>query len=287
MFHFGVDLLHSTTEPQHDLPSLASSKGEMASSFSWTSFFKSPTPSTLCFSDLTLAKLNQVKLLCKTDFCITKFYFVWYIQQFIVADTTFSVPRSSSYTNQVSDCHSNLVTTPSSSIDLYFESVPYLSLSFLCRICLILDKLKIEMIKTHCIMLVRMGSIPMEKTCIMLLTMGIISLWRISMEMISTLTTSTSLVVPIRAYKRLSIVAIQSSKIYHAFSNYVKTTFNNGLNLMEVDWGGNIDFNYTSTKKHGPSLMEVDWGGIIDPNHTSSGCMLKQVDSGGNSESMI
>ena len=40
MFYFGVDLLHSNTEPQHDLPSLASPKGEMASSFSWTSFFK-------------------------------------------------------------------------------------------------------------------------------------------------------------------------------------------------------------------------------------------------------
>ena len=50
---------------------------------------------------------------------------------------------------------------------------------------------------------------------------------------------------------------------------------------MEVDWGGNIDFNYTSTTKHGPSLMEVDWGGNIDPNHTSSGCMLMQVDWGG------
>ena len=32
MFHFGIDLLHSTTKPQHDLPSLASPKGEMASS---------------------------------------------------------------------------------------------------------------------------------------------------------------------------------------------------------------------------------------------------------------
>ena len=37
MFHSGVDFLYSTTEPQHDLPSLASPKGEMASSFSWTS----------------------------------------------------------------------------------------------------------------------------------------------------------------------------------------------------------------------------------------------------------
>ena len=33
---------------------------------------KSPTASTLCFGDPTLAKLNQVKLLCETDFCITK-----------------------------------------------------------------------------------------------------------------------------------------------------------------------------------------------------------------------
>ena len=79
----------------------------------------------------------------------------------------------------------------------------------------------------------------------------------------------------------------QSSKIYHAFSNYVKTTFNNGLNLMEVDWGGNIDSNYTSTTKHGPSLIEVDWGGNIDPNYTSSGSMLMQVDWGGTLESTI
>ena len=96
----------------------------------------------------------------------------------------------------------------------------------------------------------------------------------------------------------------QPSKVYHAFTNYVEKTFNNGLNLseidlihlnrettnhgsnlMEVDWGGNIDSNYTSTTNHGPSLMEVDWGGNIDPNYTSSGCMLMQVDWEENSES--
>ena len=44
----------------------------MATSFSWTSLFKSPTSSTLCFGDPTLAKLDQVKLLCDTDFGITK-----------------------------------------------------------------------------------------------------------------------------------------------------------------------------------------------------------------------
>ena len=125
IFHFGVDLLYSTTEPQYDLASLASPKWEMASSFSWTSILKSPTSSTLCFCDSTLAKLNQVKL-CETEFCITKFYFVWYTQQLIVADTNFSLPRSSSYTHQVSNCPSNLVTTPSSSIDLISKSVPHL-----------------------------------------------------------------------------------------------------------------------------------------------------------------
>ena len=56
MFHFGVDLLHSTTE--HDLPSLASPKGEMERFFSWTNLFKSPTS----IGDPALAKLDQVKL---------------------------------------------------------------------------------------------------------------------------------------------------------------------------------------------------------------------------------
>ena len=72
---------------------------------------------------------------------------VWYTQQLIVADTTFSVPRSSSYTHQVSNCHSNLVTTPTSSIDLTSKSVHSISLPFLCRIFLFLGKLKIEMTK--------------------------------------------------------------------------------------------------------------------------------------------
>ena len=83
----------------------------------------------------------------KHYFWSSKFYFVWYTQQLIAADTTLSVPRSSSYTPQVSDCHSNLVTTPSSSIDLTSQSVPHSSLPFLCTIFLILDKLKIEMTK--------------------------------------------------------------------------------------------------------------------------------------------
>ena len=54
------------------------------------------------------------------------------------------------------------------------------------------------------------GEIHMEKTCIMLVRMGSIPVWRISMVIISTHITSKSLVVPIRAYKRLNIFAILS-----------------------------------------------------------------------------
>ena len=38
----------------------------MKGSLSWTSPFKSPTSSTLCFGKPTLGKLNQVKLLCSS-----------------------------------------------------------------------------------------------------------------------------------------------------------------------------------------------------------------------------
>ena len=40
MFHFGFDFLHSTQDTQHDLSCLASPKGEMTSSFSWTKFYQ-------------------------------------------------------------------------------------------------------------------------------------------------------------------------------------------------------------------------------------------------------
>ena len=108
--------------PKHDLSSLAPPKGEMKSSFSWTS-------STLCFGEPTLGKLTQVKLLCsitsrslweptlaksnqETELCITK-----HIPLCDSAGHTgipFPTPRSSSETNRVSNSHSSLVTTPSS-----------------------------------------------------------------------------------------------------------------------------------------------------------------------------
>ena len=71
-----------------DLSSLIPPKGEMESSFSWTCPFKSPTPSTLCFGEPTLGKLNQ-----ETDFYMTK-----------------HMPKPSSGANRVSVSHSSLVT---------------------------------------------------------------------------------------------------------------------------------------------------------------------------------
>ena len=108
-----------------DISSLAPPKGEMESSFSWTYPFKSPTSSTLCFGEPTLRKLNQIKLLCNPissilcDFTLgklnqeTEFYITQHTP-LVHTGTPFSMPKSSSGTNRVSDCHSSLVTTSSS-----------------------------------------------------------------------------------------------------------------------------------------------------------------------------
>ena len=122
MFHFGVFSHSFTKEPQHDFTSLASPKGEMESPFCWNSFLKSLRSSTLFFGEPTLAKLNQeptlskinqVKLLCETESYITKSSSISYTQQHIGA------------AHRVSIFHSNLVTTPSSSIDLTSQLVPH------------------------------------------------------------------------------------------------------------------------------------------------------------------
>ena len=122
MLHFGVVSHSFTKEPQHDFISLASPKGEMESPFSWNSFLKSPRSITLCFGEPTLAKpnqeptlvkINQVKLLCETESYITRSSSIWYTLQHIGA------------AHQVYVFHSNLVTTPSSSIDLTSQLVPH------------------------------------------------------------------------------------------------------------------------------------------------------------------
>ena len=113
LVHFWWELYHPPDHGEHiversatpttlverdklDLSSLVPPKGEIESSFSWTCPFKCPTSSTLCFGEPTLGKLNQ-----ETEFYMTK-----------------HMPKSFSETNRVSDCHSSLVTTPSSRLIL-------------------------------------------------------------------------------------------------------------------------------------------------------------------------
>ena len=97
-----------------DLSSLAPPKGEMESSFSWTYHFKSSTSSTLCFGEPTLRKHIQVKLLCSPissnlcDFTLgqlnqeTEFYIIKHTP-LVHTGTLFTVPKSSSGTNRVSN----------------------------------------------------------------------------------------------------------------------------------------------------------------------------------------
>ena len=92
---------------KHDLPSLASPKGEMKSSFSWSS----PTSSTLWFGEPTLGKLNQDKLVCsptsstlchptlaklnqETQLCITKY--ITLCKSSVHSGTNSSLPSSPS-----------------------------------------------------------------------------------------------------------------------------------------------------------------------------------------------
>ena len=108
--------------PKHNLSSLAPPKGEMKSSFSWTS-------STSCFGESTLGKLTQVKLLCsissrtlwdptlaksnqETELCITMY--IPLCDSACHTGILFPTPGSSSETNRVSNRQSSLVTTPSS-----------------------------------------------------------------------------------------------------------------------------------------------------------------------------
>ena len=54
------------------------------------------------------------------------------------------------------------------------------------------------------------------------------------------------------------IKSILNMDILHVFSNYVhRETFNHGFNPTEVDWGRNLNLNYTSG---GRNISEVDWG---------------------------
>ena len=97
-----------------DLSSLVPPKGEMESSFSWTYPFKSPTSSTLCFGEPTLRKLTQVKLLCNPISSTLCGFTLGKHNQ----ETESHITKHTPLVNRVSDCHSSLVTTPSSRLIL-------------------------------------------------------------------------------------------------------------------------------------------------------------------------
>ena len=170
------------------------------------------------------------------------------------------------------------MTTISSSIDLTSQSVPDLSLSFLCRICLILDKLKIEMIKDSLYHAGKNGEHSFEENlynaakngehpCV-----GNFHGDNLNPHKIKKLTCTHQRLQETQHLCHpehcLNFVGPehQASKIYeylakrhiksnqhmynpHAFSNYVKTTFNNGLSLSEADLSHLI----RETTKHGSS----------------------------------
>ena len=96
-----------------DLSSLVPPKGEMESSFSWTY-----PSSTSCFGEPTLRKLNQVKLLYNPTSSTLCDYTLGKLNQetgvLVHTGTPSPMPESSPGTNRVSNCHSGLVTTPSS-----------------------------------------------------------------------------------------------------------------------------------------------------------------------------
>ena len=138
---------------------------------------------------------------------------------------SFSVPRSFSYTHQVSDCHSNLVTTPSSSIDMTSQSIPDLSLYSLYHA----GKNGEHSYEENLDNAAKNG----EHSCVENFHGDNLNPHNINKLSCThqSLQETQHLCIPEHC---LIFVGSehQSSKIYHAFSNYVKTTFNNGLSEL-------------------------------------------------------
>ena len=215
---------------KHDLSSITPPKGEMKSSFSWTS-------STLCFGEPTLGKLNQVKLLCsissstlwaptlvksnqETELWITK-----HIPLCDSASHTgipFPTPRSSFETNRVSNRHSSIGTTPSSEM--------------------ILGKPKIEVTKvlTH----------TNDKN-------GEHFYW----ENWHNITKNGENSDCNSSRLTMNLMNHAGSNGVHSSVPFNLNTKSCGFMLKEVDWGRNLKLNYTST---GHNISEVDWGALHD-----------------------
>ena len=168
--------------------------------------------------------------------------FGWHTQQAVAATTTFSGTSFHYYMCHSSQHHSNFVTTPSSCVLLTLQSVLNQNLtcqssSSYCRIPMIFDTLKSELKPSFTVDITKgfllhadkNGSISVKRSCIMVMRMGSTSVERISMEIISIITSSTSLVVVIRTHKRFRIFAFlrfasvlldqtSTSKIYESLT---------------------------------------------------------------------
>ena len=229
--------------PKHDLSSLAPPKGEMKSSFSWTS-------STLCFGEPTLGKLTQVKLLCsissrtlwdptlaksnqETKLCITK-----HIPLCNSAGHTgipFPTPRSSSETNRVSNSLSSLVTTPSSRM--------------------ILGKPKIEVTKVLTHTNGKNGEhFYGEK-------------WHNTTKNGKNSDINSSLVTK-------NIMHHAGTNKEHSCVPVDLSNTSCGFMLNEVDWGRNLKLNYTSG---GLNISEVDWGDHDPSTNNMNKILLSEV----------
>ena len=243
------DLLHAdgwkrfrnlAKRDKHNLSSLASPKGEMKSSFCWASLLNSPTASTLCFGGPMLGKLNQIKLLCsptsstlcdptlpkpnqETEFCVTKHNPI--CDSVAHTGTTFSVPISSSHTNRVSHCHSNLMTTPSSRK--------------------ILDKFKTEVTKDPIHHNGKNGEHFYGENFIYEYTIKSISsqtnTWASFMHSASQTNTWASFLHSGTVYEQHSTMGPAPQKLTGVIPK--QKLQKNGLSLMEVDWGGKLKAN--------------------------------------------
>ena len=193
----------------------------------------SPTSSILC--DPILAKLNHIKLSSKTEICIPMHTPL--CDLVVQTGTTFSVPRFSSETDQVSNCHSILVSTPSS------RMIP--------------GKLKIEVTKDPIYHVGKNGE-HLTKGPIHHVGKNGEHFYgeNFIYEYPSKRHTKSNQHM---AIFHASIKSNQQMTILHAFSNCVRETFNHWLGPSEVDW---VDPKGGPTKKL---------------KHTSSGNMLIEV----------
>ena len=121
MFHFGVDSHSFTKEPQHDFTSLASPKGRWKVLSVGIVFSKVQDQALCVLVNLHLQssiKNQHLQRSIKSSCCVKLSLTSQRLR-------LFGTPNSILVQHRVSIFHSNLVTTPSSSIDLTSQSVPH------------------------------------------------------------------------------------------------------------------------------------------------------------------